>query len=63
MFVPWELTRKEPIVDLELLGHRQFALSFVAMMALGATVFATTQLLPQLLQEIFNTRRRCPAWR
>ena len=54
VFVPWELTRKEPIVDLRLMGHRQFALSFAAMMALGATVFATIQLLPQLLQENFN---------
>ena len=54
VFVPWELTREEPIVDLRLMGHRQFALSFVAMMALGATVFATIQLLPQLLQENFN---------
>ena len=53
IFVPWELTRKEPIVDLRLLMHRQFALSFIAMMALGATVFATIQLLPQLLQENF----------
>jgi MFS transporter, DHA2 family, multidrug resistance protein len=54
IFVPWELTRKEPIVDLRLLLHRQFGLSFLAMMALGATVFATIQLLPQLLQENFN---------
>lgn len=54
VFVPWELTRKEPIVDIRLLMHRQFALSFIAMMALGATVFATIQLLPQLLQENFN---------
>ena len=54
IFVPWELTRREPIVDIRLLTHRQFGLSFVAMMALGATVFATIQLLPQLLQENFN---------
>jgi MFS transporter, DHA2 family, multidrug resistance protein len=54
VFVPWELTRKEPIVDLRLMMHRQFALSFMAMMALGATVFATIQLLPQLLQENFG---------
>jgi DHA2 family multidrug resistance protein len=54
LFVPWELSRKDPIVDLRLLGRAQFSTSFVMMMTVGATLFASTQLLPQLLQENFG---------
>ena len=49
-FVPYELTRKEPLVDLTLLKQRQFGLCFVAMMVTAAILFSTTQFLPQLLQ-------------
>jgi MFS transporter, DHA2 family, multidrug resistance protein len=49
-FVPWELTRKEPIVDVRLVMRRQFGMSFLVMLAIGATLFSTIQLLPQLLQ-------------
>jgi DHA2 family multidrug resistance protein len=54
LFVPWELTRKDPIVDLKLLGHRQFAASCTVMLAMGAIIFSTTQIIPQLLQESFG---------
>jgi len=54
LFVPWELTRRDPIVDLTLLGRRQFSASFVMMMMVGAAMFSSTQLLPQLLQENFR---------
>jgi DHA2 family multidrug resistance protein len=53
LFVPWELLRKDPIVDLKLLGHRQFAASCAIMLAVGAVIFSTTQIIPQLLQESF----------
>lgn len=53
LFVPWELTRRDPIVDLSLMGRRQFVVSFIMMMMVGATMFSSTQLLPQLLQENF----------
>jgi DHA2 family multidrug resistance protein len=52
--VPWELTRKDPIVDLSLLGTRQFGACFLVMLAIGAVLIATTQMLPQLLQTEFN---------
>ncbi len=48
--IPWELTRKEPIVDIGLLGRRQFGACFVLMLGTGAIVISTTQILPQLLQ-------------
>jgi DHA2 family multidrug resistance protein len=54
LFVPWEMTRNDPIVDVRLLGRRQFATSFLMMMMVGATLFSTTQLMPQLLQESFG---------
>jgi DHA2 family multidrug resistance protein len=53
-FVPWELTRRDPIVDLRLIMRRQFGIAFLVMLAVGATLFSTIQILPQLLQESFN---------
>ncbi|MBR0737951.1 DHA2 family efflux MFS transporter permease subunit [Bradyrhizobium liaoningense] len=52
--IPWELTREEPIVDLRLLGRRQFAACFLVMLGTGAVLISTTQLLPQLLQTELN---------
>jgi MFS transporter, DHA2 family, multidrug resistance protein len=52
--VPWELRREDPIVDVRLVFRRQFGMSFVVMMAVGAVLFASTQILPQLLQEAFG---------
>ena len=52
-FVPWELSRKDPIVDIRLLVRRQFGTAFLVMMAVGAVLFSSTQLVPQLLQTSF----------
>jgi DHA2 family multidrug resistance protein len=54
LLIPWELTRKDPIVDLSLLGHRHFGSCFVVMLCTGAILIATTQFLPQMLQEQFG---------
>ncbi len=54
LFIPWELTRKAPIVDLKLFGRVQFATSCVVMLAVGVVIFATTQIIPQLLQQVYN---------
>jgi DHA2 family multidrug resistance protein len=54
LFIPWELTRKQPIIDISLFGYRQFATSSVMMLAVGAILFSTTQLIPQLLQTGFG---------
>jgi DHA2 family multidrug resistance protein len=48
--VVWELINDEPIVDIRLLGQRQFGACFLAMLGTGAIVIATTQILPQFLQ-------------
>ena len=52
-FVPWELTHDDPIVDIRLLCRRQFALSFIAMLAVGAILFGSNQITPQLIQTNF----------
>jgi DHA2 family multidrug resistance protein len=54
LFVPWELMHKEPIVDLKLYGYTAFASSSLMMLAVGAILFGTTQLIPQLLQEVYQ---------
>ena len=53
MLVWWELARKNPIVDLKLLGNRNFAITMAFMMTTGAVLFGTTTLIPQMLQQVF----------
>ncbi len=52
--VPWELTRKQPIVDLSLLGHRQFGICFLVMTIMGGIIVSTSQLIPQIVQTLFG---------
>jgi Alpha amylase, catalytic domain/Major Facilitator Superfamily len=52
--VIWELITEDPIIDIRLLGQRQFGACFIAMLGTGAIVIATTQILPQLLQAELN---------
>jgi MFS transporter, DHA2 family, multidrug resistance protein len=52
-FIPWELTRDDPIVDIRLLFKRQFAMAFVVMLAVGALLFGSNQVTPQLMQTNF----------
>ncbi|MGH6741626.1 MAG: DHA2 family efflux MFS transporter permease subunit [Bradyrhizobium sp.] len=52
--VVWELIVEDPIIDIRLLGQRQFGACFLAMLGTGAIVIATTQILPQLLQAELN---------
>ena len=52
-FIPWELTREDPIVDLRLLFQSQFGMAFIAMLAVGAVLFGSNQITPQLMQTNF----------
>ncbi|MDB5655559.1 MAG: putative multidrug resistance protein [Tardiphaga sp.] len=52
--IPWELSRKDPIVDLRLLGRRQFGACWLVMLGTGAVLISTTQMVPQLLQADFG---------
>jgi DHA2 family multidrug resistance protein len=53
-FIPWELTHEDPIVDIRLLCRRQFGMSFLVMMAVGAILFGSNQITPQLMQTNFS---------
>ncbi len=48
------MSRKHPIVDLRLIGRRQFGTCFCVMLLVGAILISTTQLIPQLLQTEFG---------
>jgi MFS transporter, DHA2 family, multidrug resistance protein len=54
LMIPWEITRRNPIVDIRMVGTPQFGSCFAVMLATGAILYATTQFLPQLLQEDFG---------
>ena len=53
-FIPWELTRKDPVVKLHLFAQRNFAVSAVMLMVVGLLIFGTTQFIPQLLQQVIG---------
>src|SRR6202163_4154651 len=50
----WELREKEPVVDLRMLKDRNFAISTMAMFFLGFVLYASTVLIPQLLQQMLG---------
>ena len=54
----WELRQKEPVIDLRMLKDRNFAISSMAMFLLGFVLYATTVLIPQLLQELLGYTAR-----
>jgi DHA2 family multidrug resistance protein len=54
VFIPWELSRKDPIVEIRLFGQRNFLIANIFMMLTGVIVFGTTQFIPQLLQEVLG---------
>ncbi|MBV8935795.1 MAG: DHA2 family efflux MFS transporter permease subunit, partial [Alphaproteobacteria bacterium] len=49
LMIPWEVTRRNPMIDLRMVGTRQFGACFVVMLATGAILYATTQFLPNLV--------------
>jgi MFS transporter, DHA2 family, multidrug resistance protein len=54
LMIPWELSRRHPAVEVRMLATRQFSASFLVMLATGAILMATTQFLPQLVQQEFG---------
>src|SRR6201999_799532 len=53
LMIPWEMTRSNPMIDLRMVANRQFGACFLVMLATGAILLATTQSLPQLVQQDF----------
>jgi MFS transporter, DHA2 family, multidrug resistance protein len=54
LMIPWEISRRNPAVDLRMIATRQFGACFLVMLATGALLFGTTQFLPQLVQQDFG---------
>jgi MFS transporter, DHA2 family, multidrug resistance protein len=53
LFLPWEFIQDEPIIELRLLLRRQFGMAFFVMLMIGAILFGSNQIMPQLLQTAF----------
>jgi len=54
LMIPWEITRRNPVVDFRMIGTRQFGACFVVMLCVGSILFGTTQIVPQLLEDVFG---------
>jgi MFS transporter, DHA2 family, multidrug resistance protein len=56
LLVWWERAQKDPMVDISLLGQREFAISFVLMLFLGFMLLGSTYLLPAYAQQLMGYR-------
>ena len=54
VLVIWEYFHPQPVMNVRLLRHRSFAITCVLMLAVGFTLIAATQLLPQLSQTLMG---------
>jgi MFS transporter, DHA2 family, multidrug resistance protein len=54
LMIPWELSRRNPAVDVRIVATRQFGSSFLVMLITGAILLATTQFLPLLVQQEYS---------
>jgi DHA2 family multidrug resistance protein len=54
LFVPWALFRQDPVIDVRMLASRQFGACFLVMLGVGGVLIATTQVVPQILQENYG---------
>jgi DHA2 family multidrug resistance protein len=54
LMIPWEMTRRDPTIDVRMVATRQFGACFLVMLATGAILLATTQSLPQLVQQNYG---------
>jgi len=52
----WELRHEDPIIDLRMLGNRNFAIASVFYFIFGFGLFATTTMIPQILQSLYGYR-------
>lgn len=52
----WERRNPDPIIDLRLLEHRNFAIASVFFLVFGIGLFGTTTMIPQMLQSLYGYR-------
>jgi MFS transporter, DHA2 family, multidrug resistance protein len=53
-FVIYELRQREPLLNLKLFAHRNFAIASGLVLLTGVIMYGTTQFIPQLLQEVLG---------
>jgi MFS transporter, DHA2 family, multidrug resistance protein len=54
--VVWELRQKDPIIEFRLLGSRNFAIANAFYFIFGFGLFASTTMIPQILQSLYGYR-------
>ena len=54
LMIPWEARHRNPMIDIRMVASRQFGACFLVMAASGAILLATTQFLPNLVQQDFG---------
>jgi DHA2 family multidrug resistance protein len=56
LLIWWELRHPEPMVDIRLMGNRDFAVTFFLMLMLGFMLLGSTYLLPAFTQSLLGYR-------
>jgi DHA2 family multidrug resistance protein len=54
LFIPWELTRDEPVIPIAMFGRRNFGIASILLLVTGVIIFGTTLFIPQLLQQVLG---------
>ena len=54
--VIWELRQPDPVIEFRLLGARNFAIANVFYFLFGFGLFASTTMIPQILQSLYGYR-------
>ncbi len=62
LFLYRELTVEHPIVDLSLYRNRNFAMTQIVMLLIGAALYSTTVMIPQFLQELLGYTAEQAGW-
>jgi MFS transporter, DHA2 family, multidrug resistance protein len=60
LMIPWEISRRNPMIDLRMVATRQFGACFVVMLATGGILLATTSSCPTSCKRISAIRRPGP---
>ncbi len=62
LFLYRELTAEHPVIDLGLYRNRNFAMTQVVMLLIGAALYSTTVMIPQFLQELMGYTAEQAGW-
>ncbi len=54
LFIPWELTRDEPIVPIAMFARPNFGIASLFLLITGMIIFSSTLFIPQLLQQVMH---------